>query len=302
LEGNAAVADERKGGSVCPENQKSKPLGHRGSLLVALAAVLIALLIGYFIKLLQEGRAPSSTGVQTISSSPLASRSASGTAASGTIRMDRLIAGLVELEEEIPLSDHQKKKIREIMLSINERFDRIAYLSKLVEAVLTESQKRFLAAQVESSVGTGSPLGVLQPHDFTSVRGKLIKMAGLEILSAVPLPEKYAPRGGPPPPGKPAIPALFLLVNLYDVLEKNKDLVITQGQAKKLIPILNAYDPSEDQARQSREVLALLTKDQREAVDRRLEKISNKPEVMREYPSRLEKILNINQLPSPSRR
>jgi len=234
-----------------------------------------------------EGPSPNPAG----SGAPRASTGA-GSAVDGTLRMDKLIAGLVLLEQSsTPLTAEQKKKIVESMAARYKENNTTGYLSDRVDKILTPAQRGFLTKQMSTS-GT-KPLGVMSPDVVRAVRNKLIRIAGDDAPSPVEVPPDYEAEPLRPAPGRPVVPSLILVVNLYDLLEKDRSLAVTAAQARKLLAVLKAYTPPADPSTQTRPILAALTKAQKEQIDRSVKGLPDRPEMIVRNTEKLNRLLNI---------
>jgi hypothetical protein len=210
----------------------------------------------------------------------------SGTAAQGNIKMDRLVAGLVKLEESpVPLTAGQAKKMLAIMGTLDGSFIKIDYLSAQIDGILTPAQKEYLSRQV--TAGGPRPIGTVIVQDVKRVKDRLIAIAGQGISTPIAFPDNYRPVEKSPEPGLPFVPTFFLLVNCFDGLEKG----ITADQAKKLLPIVNAYPQSGNPDKLTSELLGVLTAEQKKEIDKVIKGLSKNPQDMVQYPPKLDKLL-----------
>jgi hypothetical protein len=279
-----------------PAPQGSKVVGW----LIVLVLAIIVVQIVYFINssrtqapVVPEGPPgqPAETAAPAGGGPPPSQGAVSGSAVSGNIRIDRLIAGIVKLEgSSTPLTVQQARELRKIVAVSSKKQMAIGYLSDKLDGVLTAPQKDFLKKQI-AQAGT-KPVGFMQPETLKIVKDKLVGVAKQGISNAIEIPED--PPGEPPvhEPGKPYVPSLFAFVNLYDLLEQKNALAVNADQAKKILPILNAYSPPEDARRHNEKLLGVLTREQKEQIDKVLKSLPDKPQAMLEYADKLDKILD----------
>jgi hypothetical protein len=305
-----AEEQEKKEGTNQSEGKNEPPAqsGKMIGMLIVLVLIIIAIQIVYLIKSSRDrvaipGGQPS-TPSQTAApapppDAPSAPTVVSGSAADGNLRMDRLIAGIVKLEESpVALSKDQARKALEILNSMNKPQMRMTYLSAKLDEVLKGPQKEFLKKQAQGANPATTSMGMILPETLKKVKDKLVGVAQQGITTAIPVLEpadetSKVPKGAPPPqePGKPFVPSIVAFINLYDLMEKDKSISLSKDQARKILPIINAYAPPPDPQKLNGQLLAVLSKEQKDQVDKLLKSVPDKPEATLEYPMKLEKIL-----------
>jgi hypothetical protein len=205
--------------------------------------------------------------------------------------MDRLIAGLVKLEESSgALTRAQARTLLGILGAANKSQMRIIYMSARLSAALTAPQRDFLN-DMAARPGTTS-IGRINSESVRRVKEKLVRIAGREVDAVIQVPDEPP---GEPPQGeqrRPFVPMFSAFVNLYDEMERAPGVAVTRAQAAEILSILNAWTPPADPGRLSADLLAALTKEQKKQIDELVKSIPDRPEAVLEYPMKLDELLN----------